>query len=208
MPATLSRLVVPSPPRATLNVIRSTRSWRLMKATHQKIASTTQTPSHLAHFGDQRGDVDDDAEDDGVEQLRDERAEQPLSPSDEPAPAGLAECGHEEHEGREEEEEKRERRERDEPEADPAEQEQRAEQARDDDDEEREALSGRLALHHLDPRPGDSVAVVLPALIELVARLAVGREREPQVRDGRCLDRVVPQLSGVVVVLGVCGRLG
>jgi hypothetical protein len=97
MPARPSRLVERSPPRAALKVSRSTSSCRLMKATHQKIASTTHTAeppqaSRLTQLGDQRCDVDDDSEDDRVEQLRDERAEQPLAPPDESATPGLADA--------------------------------------------------------------------------------------------------------------------
>ena len=51
------------------------------------------------------------------------------------------------------------------------------------------------------------VAVVLPALVELVALLAVRREREPQVGDGVRGRGVVPELSGAVVVLRVGRRL-
>jgi hypothetical protein len=47
-------------------------------------------PARVAHLCNERGDVDDDAEDDRVEELGDQGAEQALAPCDEAAAAGLS----------------------------------------------------------------------------------------------------------------------
>src|SRR5215212_4014226 len=65
-------------------------------------------PAWVAHLGDHGGDVDHDAEDDRVEQLGDESAEETLAPSDEALATRLAECRQEENKRRDQQEEERE----------------------------------------------------------------------------------------------------